>query len=83
MFGINFIATKLCKSTGDHILQQRAYLIAWNPSSEGELENSRLVYGNTLLKSIYGKLNTIPILKILMRSLRDKYASSLVNWKSI
>ena len=62
---------------------QRAYLIAWNPSSEGELENSRLVYGNTLLKSIYGKLNTIPILKILMRSLRDKYASSLVNWKSI
>jgi hypothetical protein len=83
IFQLNFIATKLHKSTGDHIPQQGAYLTAWNPPSEAEVGNSGLVHGNTLLKSIYGKLNTIPILKILISSLRNKYANSLVKWESI
>jgi hypothetical protein len=83
-FAINFTATKIHKSTGDHIPQQGDYLIAWNPSSDrADPHNSGLVHGNTLLKSIYRKLNTIPILKTLMPSLRDKYKNSLVNWETI
>ena len=85
IFGINFTATKLHNSTGDIIPQQGYYLINWEPSGGGRAatENLGLVKDNTPLKSIYGKLNTIPILKILLTALRNKYANSLVKWEDI
>jgi hypothetical protein len=83
-FGINFTATKLHNSTGDHIPQQGYYLLNWAVSGDKAVtENSGLVQGDTPLKSIYGKLNTIPILKILLTALRNKYANSLVKWEAI
>ena len=83
-FGIIFIATKLHNSTGDQIPQQGHYLIAWDPSSDSaEYNNSGLVHGDSLLKSIYRKLKTIPILNILITSLRNRYANFLVKWEAI
>ena len=83
-FGINFIATKHDKSTGNNTPQQGYYLLAWEPSSDnGGSNNSNLIDREVLLKSIYRKLKNIPVLRILITSLRNRYLNSLVKWELI
>jgi hypothetical protein len=80
-FIMNFIATKLPESTGDRIPQQGIYNNAWDlPNAVEEYGNSGLVHGSSPLKSIYAKLTAVPILKHLIKKLRNSYANYLVKW---
>ena len=80
----NFIATKTSDSTGDRFPQQGFYLGTWDPTSSVEGHgNSGLVHGDSLVKSIYGKLIRVPFLKCIAKYLRDRYANSLVDWEVI
>ena len=79
-FGLNFIATKLSNSTGNQIPQQGYYSDKWAGKNE---DRAGLVQGSTNLKSIYGKLTTIPIIRRLFIAMRNYYANSLVNWRCI
>lgn len=80
IFGINFIATKLPNSTGNQIPQQGYYVDVWAGDVDG---SAGLVQGNTTLKLIYGKLKTVPMIRVLLIAMRNYYANSLVNWRII
>jgi SAM-dependent methyltransferase len=78
---IVFVATKRACSTGDRIPTQGYFQDAFDEKKN--FGNSGLVEGDSLLKSIYGQLRSVPVVSSLARHLRNAYARSLVKWDKL
>ena len=76
-----FVATKLSTSTGNKIPIQGYYEDVF--CQKENFGNNGLVAGNSMLKSAYAKVSSVPVVNSLARFCRDLYARSQVKWKSI